>query len=271
LIGSDRVAPLIEDPRIAAVTLTGSEAAGASVGGAAGAQIKKSVLELGGSDPFIVLPSADLESAASTAVKARTINNGQSCIAAKRFLFHQDIAAELERRFVDKMAALKVGDPLDPSTEIGPLATPAIRKEVHEQVRKTVEAGARLLLGGEPLDRPGNFYAPTVLADVPSGSPGAEEEIFGPVASLFRFRDLDEAIALANTSPFGLGSSVWTSDEAEQSRLTDQLETGCVFVNGMVKSDPRLPFGGVKRSGFGRELSIQGIREFVNAKTIWIA
>src|SRR5262249_12063520 len=242
LIGSDRVAALIDDPRIAAVTLTGSEAAGASVGRAAGAQIKKSVLELGGSDPFIVLPSVDLESAVSTAVKARTINNGQSCIAAKRFLFHQDIAAELEKRFVEKMAALKVGDPLDPSTQIGPLATPAIRKEVHEQVRKTVEAGARLLLGGEPLDRPGNFYAPTVLGDVPAGSPGAEEEIFGPVASLFRFRDLDEAIALANTSPFGLGSSVWTADAAEQSRLIDQIESGCVFVNGMVKSDPRLPF-----------------------------
>jgi succinate-semialdehyde dehydrogenase / glutarate-semialdehyde dehydrogenase len=271
LIGSDRVGALVEDPRIAAVTLTGSEAAGVSIGRAAGGQIKKMVLELGGSDPFAIFPSANLEDAVSTAVKARTINNGQSCIAAKRFLVHRDIAGEFERRFVEKMEALKVGDPLDPATEIGPLATPKIRDDVDEQVRKTVAAGARLLLGGKSLDRPGNFYAPTVLADVPAGSPGADEEIFGPVASLFRFRGLDEAISLANRSRYGLGSSVWTNDDAERERMVREIEAGSVFVNGMVKSDPRLPFGGVKRSGFGRELSEHGVREFVNVKTVWMA
>ena len=271
LIGSDRVAALVEDSRIAAVTLTGSEAAGVSIGRAAGGQIKKVVLELGGSDPFAVFPSANLEEAVSAAVKARTINNGQSCIAAKRFLVHRDIAGEFERRFVEKMQALKVGDPLDPATEIGPLATRKIREDVNEQVQKTVAAGARLLLGGECLERPGNFYAPTVLADVPAGSPGADEEIFGPVASLFRFGELDEALALANRSRYGLGSSVWTNDAAERERLVSEIEAGSVFVNGMVKSDPRLPFGGIKRSGFGRELSLHGIREFVNVKTVWIA
>jgi succinate-semialdehyde dehydrogenase/glutarate-semialdehyde dehydrogenase len=271
LIGSDRVPALIEDPRIAAVTLTGSEAAGAAVGRAAGGQVKKVVLELGGSDPFLVFPSANLEAAAGTAVKARTINNGQSCIAAKRFLVHREVAPDFERRLVEKMAALKVGDPLDPSTDIGPLATPAIRAEVEAQVQKTVAAGARLLLGGHPLEGPGNFYAPTVLAEVPAGSPGAEEEIFGPVASLFRFASLEEGIALANSTRFGLGASAWTSDPAERDRLVSGIEAGAVFINGMVKSDPRLPFGGVKRSGHGRELSEHGIREFVNVQTVWIA
>jgi len=271
LIGSERVAALIEDARIAAVTLTGSEAAGSSVGRAAGGQIKKTVLELGGSDPFVVLPSASLDQAISTAVRARTINNGQSCIAAKRFIVHRDIAPEFERRFVEKMAVLKVGDPLDPATEIGPLATPAIRAEVHEQVKKTVAAGARLLLGGRSLDGPGNFYAPTVLTDIPPRSPAAEEEIFGPVASLFRVKDLEEAIALANRSRFGLGASAWTNDQSERERLVHGIEAGAVFINGMVKSDPRLPFGGIKRSGFGRELSAHGIREFVNIKTVWVA
>ncbi len=271
LIGSERVQPLIDDPRIAAVTLTGSEAAGVSVGRAAGGQIKKAVLELGGSDPFLVLPSASLEQAVATAVRARTINNGQSCIAAKRFIVHAAIAEEFERRFLERMAALKVGDPLDPSTEIGPLATPAIASEVDEQVKKTVAAGARLLLGGHHLDRPGNFYAPTVLTDIPLGTPAADEEIFGPVASLFRANDLGETIALANRSRFGLGASAWTNDERERDRLIEEIEAGCVFINGMVKSDPRLPFGGIKRSGFGRELSIHGIREFVNIKTVWIA
>jgi succinate-semialdehyde dehydrogenase/glutarate-semialdehyde dehydrogenase len=271
LIGSDRVAALIEDSRIAAVTLTGSEAAGVSVGRAAGAQIKKVVLELGGSDPFIVFPSANLEEAVSTAVRARTINNGQSCIAAKRFIFHRDIASDLERRFVEKMASLKVGDPMDPATEIGPLATPAIRNEVHEQVQRTVAAGARLALGGTPLERPGNFYAPTVLTDVPAESPAAQEEIFGPVASLFAAGSLDEAISIANRTRFGLAASVWTNVEEERNRFVSEIEAGSVFVNGMVKSDPRLPFGGVKRSGVGRELSAHGIREFVNVKTVWVA
>ena len=271
LVGADRVAALVADSRVGAVTLTGSEAAGVSIGRAAGEQIKKVVLELGGSDPFLVLPSADLEAAASTAVKARTINNGQSCIAAKRFLVHRDVAPEFERRFVDRMAALKIGDPMDPSTDVGPLATPEIRAEVDTLVRKTIDAGARLLLGGRPLDRPGNFYGPTVLADVPPTSPGAREEIFGPVASLFRFESLEEGLALANATRFGLGASAWTNDASERDRLVSGIEAGAVFVNGMVKSDPRLPFGGVKRSGFGRELSKQGIREFVNVKTVWIA
>jgi succinate-semialdehyde dehydrogenase/glutarate-semialdehyde dehydrogenase len=271
LVSSTRVSSLIEDPRIAAATLTGSEAAGASVGRAAGGQIKKVVLELGGSDPFLVMPSADLEAAASTAVKARTINNGQSCIAAKRFLVHAAIAPEFEKRFVEKMAALKIGDPIDPATDIGPLATPAIRAEVDEQVKATVAAGAKLLLGGKPIDRPGNFYAPTVLGDVPAGSPGADEEIFGPVASLFRFSSLDEGITMANRTRFGLGASAWTKDPAERDRLVSGIEAGAVFINGMVKSDPRLPFGGIKHSGFGRELSAHGIREFVNVKTVWVA
>ena len=271
LVGSDRVAGLIEDARVAAITLTGSEGAGVSVGGTAGRQLKKVVLELGGSDPFLVMPSADVAKAADTAVKARTINNGQSCIAAKRFLVHEAIAGEFERRFVERMAALRVGDPMDPSTDVGPLATPAIRAEVDEQVRKTVAAGAKLRLGGRPIERPGNFYAPTVLADVPAGSPGADEEIFGPVASLFPFSSLADGIALANRTRFGLGASAWTADRAERDRLIAGIEAGAVFVNGMVKSDPRLPFGGVKRSGFGRELSQHGIREFVNVKTVWVA
>ena len=271
LVGSDAVAKLIEDPRIAAVTLTGSEAAGASVGAAAGAQIKKTVLELGGSDPFIVMPSADLAKAADTAARARTINNGQSCIAAKRFIVHERVAAEFERLFVEKMKSLKVGDPLDPKTEIGPLATPAIRDEVHDAVRRSVAAGARLALGGEPQPGRGNFYPPTVLADVPPDSPAANEEIFGPVAALFRVRDASEAIAIANSSRYGLGASAWTNDPAERDRFSAEIESGSVFINGMVKSDPRLPFGGVKKSGYGRELSVQGIREFVNVKTVWIA
>ncbi|HEX7252115.1 MAG TPA: aldehyde dehydrogenase family protein, partial [Thermoanaerobaculia bacterium] len=271
LIGSDRVAALIEDSRIAAVTLTGSEAAGVSVGRAAGAQIKKVVLELGGSDPFIVFPSANLEEAVSTAVRARTINNGQSCIAAKRFIFHREVARDLERRFVEKMATLKVGDPMDPTTEIGPLATPAIRDEVHDQVRKTVAAGGRLALGGKPLERPGNFYAPTVLTDVPAGSPAAQEEIFGPVAGLFTAENLDEAISIANRTRFGLAASAWTNVDSERERFVREIEAGNVFINGMVKSDPRLPFGGIKRSGVGRELSAHGIREFVNVKTVWVA
>ena len=271
LVGSDAVAKLIEDPRVAAVTLTGSEGAGVSVARAAGAQIKKSVLELGGSDPFIVMPSADLAKAADTAARARTINNGQSCIAAKRFIVHERVADEFERLFVEKMRSLRVGDPLDPKTEIGPLATPAIRDEVHDAVKRTVAAGARLALGGEPQPGRGNFYPPTVLADVPPDSAAATEEIFGPVAALFRVQDASEAIGVANSSRFGLGASAWTNDPGERERFAAEIESGSVFINGMVKSDPRLPFGGVKKSGYGRELSVQGIREFVNVKTVWVA
>jgi succinate-semialdehyde dehydrogenase/glutarate-semialdehyde dehydrogenase len=270
LVGSDKVSLIIDDPRVKAATLTGSTPAGSQVASESGKRIKKTVLELGGSDPFIVMPSADLDAAAGTAVKARTINNGQSCIAAKRFIVHKEIFAEFERRFVQGMESLKVGDPLDDATDIGPLATASILSELDEQVRRTVEAGARVLTGGARLDRRGNYYAPTVITDVPEDSPAYREELFGPVASLFRVRDAGEAIRLANDSPFGLGSSAWTSDERERARFIDELEAGCVFINGMVASDPRLPFGGVKQSGYGRELSVYGIREFVNIKTIWI-
>jgi succinate-semialdehyde dehydrogenase/glutarate-semialdehyde dehydrogenase len=271
LVGSAAVATIIEDRRIAAVTLTGSEGAGVSVGRAAGAALKKVVLELGGSDPFLVLPSADLDAALATAVKARTINNGQSCIAAKRFLVHADVYDDFERRFTAGMEALRVGDPMDPETEIGPLATAAIRDELDAQVQASVAAGARLLAGGHRLDGPGNFYAPTVLADIPQHTPAFEDEIFGPVASLFRVHDLDAAMALANRTGFGLGASAWSRDAAEIERLVNELAAGCVFINGMVKSDPRLPFGGVKRSGFGRELARHGMHEFLNAKSVWIA
>ncbi len=271
LVGSAAVAKMIDDPRIAAVTLTGSEGAGVAVGRAAGAQIKKAVLELGGSDPFLVLPSADLAKAAATAVKARTINNGQSCIAAKRFIVHEAVYDRFVTLFLGGMAALVVGDPMDPATEIGPLATAPIRAELAEQVERSVAAGAKLLLGGRIPDGPGNFYPPTVLAEPVPGSPAWEDELFGPVATLFRVADLDAAIALANHRVFGLGASAWTNDAAEQARLAVEIEAGSVFLNGMVKSDPRLPFGGIKRSGFGRELSLAGIREFVNVKTVWIA
>jgi succinate-semialdehyde dehydrogenase/glutarate-semialdehyde dehydrogenase len=270
LIGSEAVQRILEDSRVVAATLTGSEPAGRSVAAIAGKQIKKTVLELGGSDPFIVMPSADLAEAVTTAVKARTINNGQSCIAAKRFIVDARIYDEFEFRFVEEMKALRVGDPLKESTDIGPLATEQILKDVDEQVKTSVAAGALLLTGGKRLDRPGNFYEPTVLVNVPTDSPASCEEIFGPVATLFRARDLDEAIQLANSTTFGLGASAWTKERSEQERFVNELEAGCVFINGMVASDPRLPFGGIKNSGYGRELSEFGIREFVNIKTVWV-
>jgi succinate-semialdehyde dehydrogenase/glutarate-semialdehyde dehydrogenase len=275
LIGSDMVERVLEDSRVAAATLTGSEPAGRSVAGIAGKQIKKTVLELGGSDPFIVMPSADLDSAIATAVKARTINNGQSCIAAKRFIVHEQIYDEFEKRFVESMKQLRVGDPMIESTDIGPLATEQILSDLEEQVQVSVAAGARILTGGQKFKADGdlvrgNFYEPTVLVGIPKGSPAYQDEIFGPVASLFRVANLDEAIDLANATPFGLGSAAWTNDVTERDRFINEIEAGSVFINGMVASDPRLPFGGVKHSGYGRELGAFGIREFVNIKTVWI-
>jgi succinate-semialdehyde dehydrogenase / glutarate-semialdehyde dehydrogenase len=270
LIGSGLVQKVLEDKRVVAATLTGSEPAGRSVASIAGKQIKKTVLELGGSDPFIVMRSANLDEAVSTGVKARTINNGQSCIAAKRFIVDKQIYDEFENRFVKGMEALRVGDPAEAETEIGPLATEQILKDLDEQVQKSVAAGARLLTGGKRLNGPGNFYQPTVLTNIAENSPAFCEEVFGPVALLFRVAGLEAAIELANATPFGLGAAAWTNEAAERERFVDELEAGCVFINGMVASDPRLPFGGVKNSGYGRELGEFGIREFVNIKTVWI-
>jgi len=228
------------------------------------------VLELGGSDPFIVMPSAELDRAVTAAVQARTLNNGQSCIAAKRFIVHQRIADEFERWFVEGMASLKVGDPMDETTDIGPLATAEVLASLEAQVNQTVGMGARVLLGGKRLGRPGYFFGPTVLANIPPGSPAEREELFGPVASLFRAGDMEEALRMANDTRFGLGACAWTNDERERELFIEQIEAGLAFVNGMVVSDPRLPFGGIKQSGYGRELSHHGLREFVNIKTVCI-
>ena len=270
LIETERVRRVIEDPRVMAVTLTGSTGAGSQVASAAGKHIKKTVLELGGSDPFIVMPDCDLETAARTAVRARTINNGQSCIAAKRFIAVGPVADEFERRLVAGIKSLRVGDPMDPATDVGPMANEAQVKTLADQIERSVRAGARLLTGGQALDRPGFYFTPGVLADITPDSPAYREEVFGPVALLFRARDIDEAIRIANDSPFGLGASAWTNDSRARDRFIAELAAGMVFVNGMVASDPRLPFGGVKQSGYGRELSDYGLREFLNIKTVWI-
>ena len=270
LVGSDKVDQILADPRIAAATLTGSEDAGAKVGAGAAKRIKKVVLELGGSDPFVIMPSANFDEAVSTAVKARTINNGQSCIAAKRFIVAEEIADKFEREFSAKMQALKLGDPMDETTDVGPLATADAVTSLHADVEKTIKAGARVSPGGKPAGGPGNYYLPTVLLNIPEQSPAYREELFGPVASVFRAKNIDDAIRIANDSRFGLGASAWTNDPQEQERFVNELEAGMVFINQMVASDPRVPFGGVKRSGIGRELSTFGIREFTNVKTVWV-
>jgi succinate-semialdehyde dehydrogenase/glutarate-semialdehyde dehydrogenase len=268
LIDTKQVEQVLDDARVMAATLTGSEPAGQSVAARAGRNIKKTVLELGGSDPFIVMPTANFEDAVSTAVKARTINNGQSCIAAKRFIIADEIYDAFEANFVERMRSLRVGDPMDPVTEIGPLATDRIRDDLDLQVKWALESGARVLTGGRKIEGAGNFYEPTVLVNVHSNSTVFRQELFGPVAMLFRARDMEEAIEIANDSNFGLASSFWSNDADEIARAIDELQAGQVFVNSMVASDPRLPFGGIKRSGYGRELGSFGIKEFVNVKTV---
>lgn len=271
LISGPEASQLMGDRRIKAAALTGSEPAGASLAAAAGNAIKKTVLELGGSDPFIVLESADLEQAATVAVFARMQNNGQSCIAAKRFIVQESIAEEFFARLTEKFNILKVGDPFEETTDIGPLATASILQDIETQVQQTLAAGATLRCGGKRLEGAGYFYSPTLLTDIPPTAPTYREEFFGPVALGLTVQNLAEAIAVANDVPFGLGASAWTNDPQEQEILINELEAGAVFINGMVKSDPRLPFGGIKRSGIGRELGKLGILEFVNAKTIWMA
>jgi len=270
LIEGSRASKLLDDPRIAAATLTGSEGAGRSIGEAAGRNIKKVVLELGGSDPFIVMPSADLDKAVKVGVEARIQNAGQSCIAAKRFIVHERVYEEYAQRMAKRFSELRVGDPNDESTEVGPLSSKQVLDDLDDQVRRMVAKGSKVLAGGKRVDRPGFFFQPTLLTDAGPGTPGRDEEMFGPVATLFKVRDAGEALQIANATKFGLGSSAWTRDPGEIRRFTDELQAGQVFINGMVKSDPRLPFGGVKASGYGRELSAIGMREFVNWKTVWI-
>jgi succinate-semialdehyde dehydrogenase / glutarate-semialdehyde dehydrogenase len=271
LIENEAVEKIIRDPRVKAVTLTGSERAGSAVASTAGREIKKSVLELGGSDPFIVMPSAKLDDAISIGVKSRMVNSGQSCIAAKRFIIADAIYDQYVAQFVEKMKKLKLGDPAEETTEVAPLSSENILRGVDEQVQKSIAAGAKILSGGKPADGPGYFYEPTVLAEIPKNAPAYREEVFGPVALFFRARDREEAVTIANDSTFGLGASVWTNEPAEQEFFSHELESGMVFVNAMVASDPRVPFGGVKRSGYGRELGAEGIREFVNIKTVVVA
>jgi succinate-semialdehyde dehydrogenase/glutarate-semialdehyde dehydrogenase len=271
LVGSDRVEGIVADDRVRAVTLTGSEGAGRSVAAAAGRALKKSVLELGGSDPFVVLPSADLDRAVAVGVEARVQNNGQSCIAAKRFVVHAAVHDRFLEAFVAAMAGLAVGDPMDPGTEVGPLALETGRREVAAQVDDARARGAQVLCGGTALEGPGWFYLPTVLAGIEPGMRVAQEEVFGPVAMVMRAEDADDALRIANDTTFGLGASVWSEDTSEQRRFAEGLEAGMVFVNAMVASTPELPFGGVKRSGYGRELASQGIREFCDVRTIWTA
>jgi succinate-semialdehyde dehydrogenase/glutarate-semialdehyde dehydrogenase len=270
LIGTEPVDGILNDSRVVAATLTGSEQAGIQVGVSAAKRIKKMVLELGGSDPFIVMPSANLEAAVAAAVEGRIQNNGQSCIAAKRFIVAESIADDFEHHFVRRMEALRIGDPFDENTQLGPLANADAVTSLDAGVKKSIAAGARLLTGGYRLDRPGSFYAPTVLTNIPKNSPAYCEEFFGPVASLFRVKNIDQAIQLANDSRFGLGASAWTNDPAEAEFFINELESGMVFINKMVASDPRIPFGGVKQSGHGRELGVHGIREFANIKTVWV-
>ena len=268
LIGSDRVDPIIADERIAAVTLTGSEPAGRHVAATAGRNLKKTVLELGGSDAFIVMESADIAKAAEVAVKARTINNGQSCIAAKRFIVHERVAGDFTDRFVEGMRSLRVGDPMRPDTDIGPLATRQIVDDLEKQVADSVRLGARILTGGKRVSGIGNYFEPTILTDIPASAPAYRDELFGPVASLFRARGLDDAIRIANDTSFGLAAAAWTRDQSETDRFIRDIEAGTVFINGMVASDPRFPFGGVKHSGYGRELGAYGIKEFTNIQTV---
>jgi succinate-semialdehyde dehydrogenase / glutarate-semialdehyde dehydrogenase len=270
LIGSAEVERVLRDDRVVAATLTGSTPAGKSVAAIAGDELKHTVLELGGSDPFVVMPSADLEQAAKVAAVARCQNNGQSCIAAKRFIVHQDVAEEFERLFADALRALVVGDPTDEATDVGPLATESGRDGVSELVDEAVGKGARVVLGGAAPGGPGWFYPPTLLTDVTKDMGLYYEEVFGPVAVLLRAKDLDEALEIANDTPFGLGSNAWTTDPDEQERFAAELDAGMVFINGMTASYPELPFGGVKESGYGRELADLGIREFCNAKTVWV-
>jgi succinate-semialdehyde dehydrogenase / glutarate-semialdehyde dehydrogenase len=271
LVSSAKVVKLIADPRIVAVTLTGSEQAGSIVAAQAGRELKKTVLELGGSDPFIVLGDADLARAARVAADARLINSGQSCIAAKRFIVVEPIADQFLERFKVELGSRRMGDPLARETQVGPQARADLRDSLHQQVTESIKRGAQRLLGGEIPAGPGAFYPPTLLTAVDKGMPAFDEETFGPVAAVIRAKDQADAVRLANDSPFGLGASLWTQDRVRAENVAAELEAGTVFVNGQVKSDPRLPFGGIKRSGYGRELAEYGIREFVNIKSVWIA